>query len=379
MAEARVGRIDQPAPQPEPAPLDPTLPARPGRARRWLARVLVPLLAIGLGLAVGAIAIVASGGSVVDAYRELIVGAVGTPSNLTATLARAVPITVVAVGLAIAFRAGCFNLGAEGQMIVSAVTAAVIATTFPTLPGPVLVLLSIAAGCAVGALWALGPAWLQVRLEVPLLITTLLLNYVAALFAAYLVSYPLRDLSGGAALAQTAAIPAGAQLPYLVPGGRLHAGVLVLLVLPLLAWWLQQRTVIGYEMRMTGHNRWFADYGGVNGRRTVLLTMLISGAVCGLAGALLVLGVHYRYIDGSITVPGYAWTGFTAALLAYADPIGSLFAGLFLSALEVGAAGMERRTEIPIQIVDILQAAIILTISIRLVLGRWVGRRLGTL
>jgi simple sugar transport system permease protein len=247
------------------------------------------------------------------------------------------------------------------------------------LPGPLLILVGILAGCAAGALWALAPAWLQVRFDVPLLITTLLLNYVAALLGAYLVSYPLRDLGGSAALAQTAAIPIDAQLPYLAPGGRLHAGVLVLLVLPVIAWWLQRRTVIGYEMRMTGHNRWFADYGGIDGRRTVLLTMLVSGAVCGLAGTLVVLGVHYRYIDGSVTGPGYAWTGFTAALLAYADPIGSLFAGLFLSGLEVGAAGMERRTDIPVQIVDILQAAIILTISIRLVLGRWVGRRLGTL
>jgi general nucleoside transport system permease protein len=364
---------------PAPEPSDIATPARPGRARRWLARLLVPVLAVLLGLAVGAIAIVAAGGSVIDAYRELIIGAVGTPSNLAATLARAVPITVVAVGLALAFRAGCFNLGAEGQMIVSAITAAVVAITFPTLPGALLILASILAGCAVGGLWALGPAWLQTRFDVPLLITTLLLNYVAALLAAYLVSYPLRDMGGGAALAQTVAIPTGAQLPYLVPGGRLHAGVLVLLVLPVVAWWLQRRTVLGYEMRMTGHNRWFADYGGVDGRRTVLLTMLISGAVCGLAGALLVLGVHYRYIDNSIVGPGYAWTGFTAALLAYADPLGSLFAGLFLAALEVGAAGMERRTEIPIQIVDILQAAIILTISIRIVLGRWVGQRLGTL
>lgn len=338
----------------------------------------MPVLAVLLGLAVGAIAILAAGGSVVDAYRELVIGAVGTPSNLAATLARAVPITVVAVGLALAFRAGCFNLGAEGQMIVSAITAALVAISFPTLPGPVLVLASIAAGCAAGGLWSLGPGWLQTRFDVPLLITTLLLNYVAALLAAYLVSYPLRDLSGGAALAQTVAIPTGAQLPYLLPGGRLHAGVLVLLVLPLAAWWFQRRTVIGYEMRMTGHNRSFAEYGGIDGRRLILLTMLLSGAICGLAGALLVLGVHYRYIDSSIAGPGYAWTGFTAALLAFADPLGSLFAGLFLAALEVGAAGMERRADIPIQIVDILQAAIILTISIRLALARWVGQRLGT-
>ena len=163
------------------------------------------------------------------------------------------------------------------------------------------------------------PGWLQVRLGVPMLITTLLLNYVGALFAAWVVTYPLRDLAAGG-VAQTVAIPDAAQLPDLAPGGRLHLGVLVILVLPLVAWWLQRRTVVGYELRMVGHNRGFADYGGVDGRR-VLLTMLLSGAICGLAGALVVLGVNHRYIDGVITTPGWAWSGFTAAILTGADPV----------------------------------------------------------
>jgi simple sugar transport system permease protein len=172
-------------------------------------------------------------------------------------------------------------------------------------------------------------------------------------------------------------IPEAAQLPFLVPGGRLHAGVLVLLVLPFVAWWLQRRTVIGYEMRMTGHNPQFSEYGGVNRKRITHRTMLLSGAVCGLAGALVVLGIHYRYIDASITQPGYAWTGFTATLLAVADPIWTLAAGVFLGGLDVGAAAMERRTQIPIQVVDIVQASIILMVAIRVTLGRWLSRRLG--
>jgi simple sugar transport system permease protein len=105
--------------------------------------------------------------------------------------------------------------------------------------------------------------------------------------------------------------------------------------------------------------------------------MLLSGAVCGLAGALIVLGVHQRYIDNSITAPGYAWTGFTAALLAGGEPVGTLVAGLFLSGLQTGAAGMERNTDIPLQVVDVVQACIILMIAIRLTLGRWLGRRMG--
>jgi simple sugar transport system permease protein len=210
---------------------------------------------------------------------------------------------------------------------------------------------------------------------VPLLITTLLLNYVGALLAAWLVAYPLREVGGG--VAQTPTIPDLTQLPYLAPGGRLHAGVLLLVLLPLGAWWLLGRTVAGYEMRMTGLNAAFSEYGGVDGRRTLLRAMVLSGAVCGLAGAIVVLGVHHRYIDGSITAPGYAWTGFTAALLAGGDPLGTLVAGLFLAGLQTGAAGMERNTDIPFQIVDVVQACIILMIAIRLTLGRWIGRRMG--
>ena len=243
------------------------------------------------------------------------------------------------------------------------------------LPAPAATRMPMGAGCLAGAAWALGPTLLQTRFEVPLLITTLLLNYVGALLAAWLVSYPLREVGGG--VAQTPTIPDPTQLPYLAPGGRLHAGVLLLVLLPLGAWWLLGRTVAGYEMRMTGLNAAFSEYGGVDGRRTLLRAMVLSGAVCGLAGAIVVLGVHHRYIDGSITAPGYAWTGFTAALLAGGDPLGTLVAGLFLAGLQTGAAGMERNTDIPFQIVDVVQACIILMIAIRLTLGRWIGRRVG--
>jgi simple sugar transport system permease protein len=350
---------------------------RSSRLVRVAGRALVPAIAVGLGLLVGAIAILAAGGSPIEAYVQLVSGAVGSQAALSATLARSVPIVVVGVGLAIAFRAGCFNLGAEGQMILGALVVALLANVLGDLPGPALILVAAAAGCAAGALWAIGPAWLQTRFEVPLLITTLLLNYIAAYFAAYLVSYPFRDMSASAALAQTVMIPEAAQLPYLIPGGRLHAGVLLLLILPVVAWWLQRRTVIGYEMRMTGHNPSFSEYGGVNRKRITHRTMLLSGAICGLAGAMVVLGIHYRYVDASITTPGYAWTGFTATLLAVADPVWTLVAGLFLGGLEVGAAAMERRTQIPSQVVNIVQASIILMVAIRVTLGRWLARRLG--
>jgi simple sugar transport system permease protein len=261
-------------------------------------------------------------------------------------------------------------------MVLGAVATAVAANLLGGLPWFLIVPLSLAAGCLVGALWALGPAWLQTRFEVPLLITTLLLNYVAIYLAAYLAADPLRDLSGGAAVPQTVTIPEAAQLPLLPMDGRVHIGVVVLLILPIVVWWFLRRTVLGYELRMTGHNPFFAEYGGVDRRRTILRTMLLSGAICGAAGALVVLGVQYRYLDGMITTAGWAWTGFTAALLAAGDPLGTLVSGVFLIALEVGAASMERQTDVPLSVVEIVQAAIILMVAIRLTLGAWLARRL---
>ena len=353
------------------------VPPPPSRAWRWVGRALVPLLAVGLGLLVGAVAIVLTGGSPVEGYQELIGGAVGKETAIQATLARATPIVICGVGLALAFKAGCFNLGGEGQMIAAGVTTAVAANLLGGLPAPLGIAGAVVAGCIAGALWALLAAWIQVRFEVPLLITTLLLNYVMIAFSAYLVAYPLRDLGGGAAVSQTVTIPEVFQLPFLAAGGRLHAGVLLLLVLPIVAWWWLRRTATGYELRMTGANPLFAEYGGVDRRQVILRTMALSGAICGLAGAVLVLGVHYRYIDATFTGPGYAWSGFTAALLAAGDPLTTLVTGVFLAALEVGSAGMERRTDIPLQVVDIVQAAIILMIAVRVALGRWLNRRLG--
>jgi simple sugar transport system permease protein len=339
------------------------------RSTRWDPRgiavaLLVPIVAILLALLIGGVVVVIAGADPWAAYVELFRGAVGTPGNLSATIARSVPIIITGIGMGFAFRAGFFNIGGEGQMIVGSLAAAVTGVTFAGLPWPILLVLIVAAGCVAGGALALLPAWWQVKFEVPLLITTLLLNYIAALFAAYIVTYPLRDLAAGG-LAETKMIPESIQLPWLFDEPRLHIGLFVALLIPLAVWWFQRQTVLGYVMRMTGSNPKFAEYGGVNMRRTVLTTMFMSGAICGLAGVVQVLGVNYRYVDGTITSAGYAWSGFTAALLALANPLYTVIGGLFLGALDVGAAGMERRTSVPLQLVDVVKAAIILMIAIR--------------
>jgi general nucleoside transport system permease protein len=329
------------------------------------AAIAVPLLAIGLAAVLGAAAVVVAGEDPLTAYLELARAAMGTPENLAATVLRSIPVVVAGAGIALALRAGALNLGGEGQMIMGALASAAVANTFVGLPAPFAPVVAILAGCLAGAAWVLLPAILDVRIGVPMLITTLLMNYVGALLASWAVTHPLRDPAGGG-LAQTATIPEAARLPVVVPGTRLHLGVIAIIVLPFVLRWILSRTVAGYEWRMVGLNRLFADYGGIDAGRRVLHATLWSGAICGLAGALIVIGVNHRFVDAVITNAGYAWSGFTAAILTGADPVSTLVAGVFLGGLEVGAAGMARTTQVPLQLVDVIQATIILVVAIRL-------------
>jgi simple sugar transport system permease protein len=334
----------------------------------------VPLVAIGLAALIGAVAILVAGEDVLTAYGALVAGAVGSPQNLAATIVRSIPIVVAGVGIGLALRAGALNLGGEGQMILGALGSAVSVIALPWLPSPVALLVGLLAGCLAGAAWAFLPGVLDVRLGVPMLITTLLLNYIGALFAAWVVTYPLRDVAAGG-VAQTVIVPEAAWLPG-IPGTRLHVGFVAILLLPLAVRWLLSRTVAGFEFRMVGHNRLFAEYGGIAAGRRVLTATLLSGAICGLAGALVVLGTSHRYIEGIITGAGWAWSGFTAAILTAANPVLTAVAGVFLGGLEVGATGMARSTDVPLQLVDVVQATIILVVAIRVAIRVRVRRAL---
>jgi simple sugar transport system permease protein len=342
--------------------------------RGFLPQALVFLVLMLFAFLVGALVVALTGASPLLAARELVQGTLGTRTNLAATVTRSIPIIVNGIAAAIGFKAGLFNLGLEGQMVMGALAGAVVATTFPNWPPALLLPCVFIVGCAAGGLWALLPAWWQNRFKVPLLVTTLLLNYIAALFASYLVNFPLRDLARGGAVAQTAMIPEGIRLPIIVQGTRLHAGVVVLVILPLLVAWFFRRTSLGYNLRMTGFNPTFAQYGGISMPRMVLLAMFLSGATAGLAGVIQVLGVDFRYIDNALVTPGFAWTGFIAAILAASNPVLIVGTGLFLAALKVGAAGMQRNTQIPLQIADVVQAVIIFMVAIRLRVGQYVRR-----
>lgn len=352
--------------EPTPAPVSTQGAASPGGSR--LATVWrttqAPLLAVLAALVIGAVLMLITGHNPLRAYAALVSGALGGQNfaNLASTLTRAAPIVGMGLAAAVAFRAGFFNLGGEGQLVLGALTASLVAIYVP-LPTLLLLPLVVLAAMCVGGLLALLPTWAQFRFGVPLLISTLLLNYPARFFASYVIVSWVRDVMSG--MAQTRRIPADLELPLLMRGTQLHAGVFLILIGVLLAAWIISRTVAGYELRMTGLNPTFARYGGVRLERLGYRVMFASGAIAGLVGAVEVLGVNYRFIDDALVSPQYAWVGLMAALLANSSPLGVLLTGLFFSALQTGGFGMERATEVPRELARILQAVIILLVAAR--------------
>lgn len=207
------------------------------------------------------------------------------------------------------------------------------------------------------------------RLGVPLLVSSLLLSYPAVSLASYLARYPLKDPDSS--LPQTRQLPDGVALPAF-GSSAVTVGLVLVAVVAAAYVYADARTPAGYEIRMTGLNPRFAAYAGVDRPRLTLRLMAVSGGVCGLVGAIGVLGFPYRFLDGSLTEAGHTWTGLTAALLAAAAPVGTTLAALFFAALEVGGLSMERATEVPRELTQVLQAIIIVFLAARF---RFAGRR----
>ena len=248
---------------------------------------------------------------------------------------------------------------ARRPLVLGALAAALVTLELP-VDGPLLLPLALLAGALAGGLYASLATLLDARYRVPILISTLLLNYPARYLASYAVTHPWRDVASG--MTQTARVPEAAQLP-LLPGGRLHAGSLLIVLLVVLAAWILRRTTTGYELRMTGLNADFARYGGIDVDRLGFGVMFASGALAGLVGAVEVLGVHHRFIDGALTQPLYAWTGLMAALLAGSSPLGVLLAGLLFAALQTGGFGMECRAGVPRELARVVQALVVLLVA----------------
>lgn len=284
-------------------------------------------------------------------------GAFGTgDAFLSATLVRATPLVLTGLAVAVAFRAGIWNIGAEGQLLAGATAATAIALVAPSWWGLVL---ALAGGAAAGAIWAGIAAWLRQRFGVLEVISTIMLNFLAAYGVAYLVRGPLQEPSH--IYPQTSSIAPEARLPILVPHSRLHAGLAIAVVAAVCTWVVMRWTAPGFRLRASGANPFAAASAGlIDVGRATIGAFLASGALAGLAGAVEVTGVTYALYEN--ISPGYGYTAIAVALLAGLDPLAVIGTGILFGALEAGGTAMQRDAGVPSVIVSVVEATLILVV-----------------
>lgn len=326
---------------------------------RRVSRLITAVLIGGLTLAVGGL-LSAAGFNVIQAAHALVNGAFGSWYAIgSGTLLRATPLILTGLAVALAFRAGVFNIGAEGQFLVGAAAGSAIALTFGRVPGLLLVPVVLVAGAFAGAAWAWIAAVLRARFHVLEVISTIMLNFVAAYLVSYLVRGPMQEPTH--VYPQTSSITHAAQLPRFGASGRLHIGFVIAVLACLASWWTIRYTAGGFRLRVVGANAHAARVAGqIDVARVTMRAFLVSGALAGLAGAIEVSGVTYALYEN--LSPGYGYTAIAVALLARLDAGAVIATGILFGALEAGASAMQRDAGVPSVIVSVVEAGIILSL-----------------
>lgn len=321
-----------------------------------LRRLIIPVGALVGAFALLTLGLALAGYDAGAALGAMFQASLGTPyAFLSQTLLRATPLILIGLGVALAFRSGALNIGAEGQFAAGAIGATWAGVHTGGLPIPIAVWWVLGAGCCAGLCWAAVPAWLKYRFGVIEVITTLLLNFVAEALVSWMVTGPMQEARR--AYPQSDPIAASAHLPLLT--GRLHLGFLLALALAGVVWWFFARTRLGFEFRATGAGPKAAEtVGRIPVRWRAAQALMVSGAIAGLAGGVEVSGVSFTLFQN--LSPGYGFTAIAVALMARLDPRGVVLTGILFGALEAGAAGMQRDAGVPSVVVYVVEAVVIL-------------------
>ena len=340
--------------------------------------IIVPLGAVALALALGALLLLALGANPIVAYGSMLDGAFGNDAALFRTLTRATPLMLIAVGICIAFRAGVINIGAEGQLFIGAASATAFALWIgDTLPPVLAVALTLTAGVLGGALWGAVPGVLKARFDVNEILTTIMMNQIAVQLLFFLLSGPMIDpeqIRQGTRIPQSAQLPESTWLPRLAPPSQLHAGIFIAVVSAIVIYVLLWRTTLGYRIRAVGLSRDAAKYAGIAVPRYVALALVLSGGLAGLAGAVEVTGVTHRMVEGFAV--GYGFSGIVVALFGRLHPFGAIPSAFLFGAMLVGAEKMQRTVQVPSATVIALQGLIVIfVVSSEMLVRRWSARR----
>ena len=328
--------------------------------------VLVPLYAIVVALVVAGVVILLVGKNPIEAYWALLRGMFGTPDRIAASLGRSTPFIGAALAVAFAFKAGLFNIGAEGQLLVGATVAAWVGTWsgLAGVPGLLLIPIIMLAGVVGGGAYGFIPGFLKARTGAHEVIVTIMLNSIAVLFVRWMVGSRdpviLRDMS--ASVPRTATIPDAARFPEIVASEPpLHLGFFVMIGLCALVWFILKRTTFGFEVRTVGTNPNAAKYAGMGVNRTIILVMAISGASAGLAGAGEISGTSGFLSPGVFAAIGF--DSIAIALLARANPFAIILTSILWGSMLSGAGLMQQEAGLSIDLVRIVQALVLLFVA----------------
>ncbi len=341
---------------------------------------LMPLFAVLAAFMVGAVILLLQGVNPLEAYQAMIVGAFGSKNGLADTLVKATPLLLVGLGIAIAFRGAAINIGAEGQMIMGALLTTWVGLTLgEQLPGVLVIIIGLAAGTLMGGVWGAIPGYLKAQLGVNEILSTIMLNQIAIQIGYSLLRGSMMDpaeLAAGTNIPHSARLAKELDMPrftdmaewfgltqsakdlgiegflgelygVLVEPTRLHSGFIFAILMGIVVYIFLWRTTIGYRIRAVGLNQHAARYAGMNVKQTVIMSMTLSGAFAGLAGAVEILGLHHRMFEPTAVSAGYGFTGIVAALFGKLHPLGIIPSSILFGGLLVGGDKMQRAMQVP--------------------------------
>lgn len=330
---------------------------------------LAPLIGAILALAIGGILIQLSGVNPFQAYQVMIVAAFGGSRQLTETILKSTPLLIMGLGLTIAFRSKVWNIGAEGQYYIGALFGSIVALRFPSFSAWLLIPLMLVAGAIGGMLWSGLAGLLYIKRGTNIIICTLMLNYIAILLVQFAARVPLHDPNGF--LPESAQFSAAAQIPTLF-GSRLHLGVLLALLLVGVVYILLWRTPLGFRLRAVGSSASVARATGTNVNRSILIALMLSGGLAGVAGIIETSYIHTRLKEG--ISPGYGFSAILVALIGQLHPVGVLIAAVLFSALRIGAEGLQVSLQVPDAVAQVIQSMVVLFV----IVGDAIAKREGS-
>lgn len=328
--------------------------------KKWeqMSELKKSLAAIGIAILVGALFILLSGESPIEAYGALLKGALGSPKSIANTISKSIPLAFTGLAVALGSRCGMLNIGAEGQLHAGAMAAVLTALSLASFPAPIVLVVSIIAGIIAGMIVGGIPGFFKAKLNTNEVIVAIMLNYICTLFTSWLVNGPVKS---DGSTAQTEVLPEGVWLGRLIPQTQLTTALFILIAVAVLMYIFLWKTSVEYQLRAVGANPSAAGTAGIRVKLYMVMAMVLSGGLAALAGITEVFGKYHRFIEGFS--PSFGFTGIAVAILGRNHPAGVLLTALLFGIMDMGALRMSRVTDVSTNMVTVVQSLVILLVA----------------